>query len=188
MPAPLIVKDEVIARVFGVFRTYGYEGATIARLSKATGLGRASMYHYFPGGKDQMAREVLQVAQDWLAANVIEPLKTNRSLKARVTTMFQNLLTGYEGGEASCVINLLGIGEADGKFHDDLRQTTEVWLGGLSAFFQEFGMTSTIARRKAINVLTRIEGALILARALHDGAIFQGTLRELENELHAELK
>ena len=75
MPAPLIAKDEVLSRLFGVFRTYGYEGATLARISESTGLGRASLYHYFPGGKDEMAREVLGVAQGWLAQNVVAPLE-----------------------------------------------------------------------------------------------------------------
>jgi len=39
-----------------VFRTYGYEGATLSRISEATGLQRASLYHRFPGGKEAMAR------------------------------------------------------------------------------------------------------------------------------------
>jgi hypothetical protein len=69
-----------------------------------------------------------------------------------------------------------------------LLETTELWLGSFSALFRDSGMNSSVARRKAINVLARIEGALVLSRALHDGAIFQSTLRELEHELNAELK
>src|SRR5437762_12723369 len=42
-----------------VFRAHGYEGATLALITEATGLGKGSLYHFFPGGKAQMAAAVL---------------------------------------------------------------------------------------------------------------------------------
>lgn len=38
-------KEEVIPKLVSVFRHYGYEGATVSRLSQATGLKKASLYH-----------------------------------------------------------------------------------------------------------------------------------------------
>ena len=46
-----------------VFQTYGYDGATLSRISDATGLQRASLYHRFPGGKEEMAKFVLATCQ-----------------------------------------------------------------------------------------------------------------------------
>ena len=37
-----------------VFREYGYEGTSLARITKATGLGKGSLYHFFPGGKAEI--------------------------------------------------------------------------------------------------------------------------------------
>ena len=37
MPAALIPKEEVLARLLEVFREHGYEGASLAVLSEATG-------------------------------------------------------------------------------------------------------------------------------------------------------
>ena len=53
---------ELIARLSGVFRDVGYEGATLSALAAATGLQKASLYHRYPGGKQQMADEVLAAA------------------------------------------------------------------------------------------------------------------------------
>ncbi|TGQ06111.1 helix-turn-helix domain-containing protein, partial [Mesorhizobium sp. M00.F.Ca.ET.217.01.1.1] len=39
-----------------VFREHGYEGASLALIGAATGLGKGSLYHFFPGGKEEMAR------------------------------------------------------------------------------------------------------------------------------------
>jgi AcrR family transcriptional regulator len=38
-----------------LFRQFGYDGVTLSKISQATGLGKASLYHYFPGGKAEMA-------------------------------------------------------------------------------------------------------------------------------------
>jgi len=187
LPAPLIPKDEVSARLFGVFRTYGYEGATLARISEATGLGRASLYHYFPGGKDDMAREVLGVARGWLAQNVVAPLQSAASIHARIKTMLANLREGYSDGSASCVINLLGLGEADEKFHGDVNDTVELWLHALERLLKEAGITPARARRIALDAVVRVEGALVVARALHDKNVFLRTLYELERALSGEI-
>ena len=44
-------KEKIILQLIPVFRQYGYGGTSLAMLIKATGLGKASLYHYFPEGK-----------------------------------------------------------------------------------------------------------------------------------------
>ncbi len=56
------VKLQLISILDDVFRRRGYEGATLAELSRACGLGKASLYHHFPGGKDEMANLLLRRA------------------------------------------------------------------------------------------------------------------------------
>ena len=62
MSAPQVAKDEIVDRLFAVFRDRGFEGASLADLSRATGLGKSSLYHHFPEGKEQMAQAVLERA------------------------------------------------------------------------------------------------------------------------------
>jgi AcrR family transcriptional regulator len=186
MAAPLLSKDVVLDRIFSVFRTYGYEGATLARISQSTGLGRASLYHYFPGGKDEMAREVLTGARGWIGANIVATLDGNGSVAARLKAMTAALRTGYADGEASCVINLLGIGEAGDTFAGELRATLEPWLHALEKLLREAGVPVARGRRIAVDALVRIEGALVIARALRDNAVFVRTLGEVEKVLLEE--
>ena len=84
---------------------------------------------------------------------------------------------GYADGEASCVINLLGVGEAGEKFQRDLRETIELWLGALERSCKDAGVPAARARRRAaVDAVVRIEGALVVARALGDNAVFARTL------------
>ena len=45
-------KEQIIPQLIPIFRHYGYEGATVSRLSEATELKKASLYHHFQGGKE----------------------------------------------------------------------------------------------------------------------------------------
>ena len=49
----------MIPVVAEVFRAHGYEGATLSVITEATGLGKGSLYHFFPGGKEELAAAVL---------------------------------------------------------------------------------------------------------------------------------
>ena len=55
MPAALASREVVLERLLATFRDQGYDGASLAELSAATGLGKSSLYHHFPGGKVDMA-------------------------------------------------------------------------------------------------------------------------------------
>ena len=61
-PAP---KADIVRKLADVFSRHGYEGASLKLLSQATGLGRSSLYHYFPNGKEDMASAVLSSADTW---------------------------------------------------------------------------------------------------------------------------
>jgi AcrR family transcriptional regulator len=75
MPRPRsIEEDDLIGRLARVFREVGFEGASLSILAQATGLQRASLYHRFPGGKQQMAEEVLTTTGAWLEAKVLQVL------------------------------------------------------------------------------------------------------------------
>ena len=75
MPAPLLSRDAVIDRLLGAFRRYGYDAASLGQLSQATGLGRSSLYHYFPGGKEEMARAVLDRVDAWVHDAILAPMQ-----------------------------------------------------------------------------------------------------------------
>lgn len=54
-PMPSASRDVHIPALFQLFRESGYDGVSLAQIAVATGLGKASLYHHFPGGKVEMA-------------------------------------------------------------------------------------------------------------------------------------
>ena len=62
---PVRSRADVVTQLVDLFFRHGYNGTTLSLISSGTGLGRASLYHHFPGGKEEMARAVLEQAEIW---------------------------------------------------------------------------------------------------------------------------
>ena len=80
-------RSDVVPVVAEVFRTHGYEGATLSVITEATGLGKGSLYHFFPGGKEELAAAVLEEIESWFRVNVFAPLASNRDPEQAVKAM-----------------------------------------------------------------------------------------------------
>src|SRR6516165_9436370 len=81
-------RSELIAALAEVFREHGFHGASLDLISRRTGLGKGSLYHAFPGGKEQMAAEVLANIDAWFEQNVFTPLRDDvKPLRAIVKTL-----------------------------------------------------------------------------------------------------
>ncbi len=75
MAHPKIEHEELVEKLFEVFRESGYEGASLMQLSEATGLKKPSLYHRFPGGKEEMVEIVLDYADKYMREQVIKVLE-----------------------------------------------------------------------------------------------------------------
>lgn len=69
-------KQTHIPPLLDLFRQFGYDGVTLSKISQATGLGKASLYHHFPGGKDEMVETVLLTLEKGLAQIAAEALQS----------------------------------------------------------------------------------------------------------------
>jgi len=84
-------KEQIADRLFTVFRDRGFEGASIADLSRATGLGKSSLYHHFPAGKEQMAEAVLERTTAMVDSEILGAAQSSGTLKARIRRIVATL-------------------------------------------------------------------------------------------------
>jgi TetR/AcrR family transcriptional regulator, lmrAB and yxaGH operons repressor len=176
-------RAEAIAKILKVFRQNGYEGTTLSRLSKATGLGKASLYHYFPNGKEEMAQAVLDFIDEWMKANIFVPLKSAGTPRDRLQQMSENVDRLYCGGEQTCILAVLSLGEAKDLFHNQIQQALKSWIDTLAEVLIEAGIASIIARQRAEDAIIQIQGSLVLARGMDDTTPFQRVLKQLPEML-----
>src|ERR1044071_1951803 len=119
-------EEELLGRLASVFRDFGYEGASLSALSDGAGLQKASLYHRFPGGKQQMAEEVLGAALSWASEYVLAPLKGGGSPEVGLATVTRELDAFYSGGRKACLLNMLSAPRGkDGPFSAAIRSAFE---------------------------------------------------------------
>lgn len=176
--------DALIHRLSKGFRDLGFEGASIAKLTKLAGLRKASLYHRFPGGKVQMADRVLKAAYDWLEENVLDVLRSDAPPQERLCAMTAALDTLYEGGERACIINMLsGPLAQDTPFVEPIRATLLAWADALAGCIADAGLPKVVARRRAMRAIAMIQGSLVLARGLKSTQLFSDELARLPADL-----
>jgi TetR/AcrR family transcriptional repressor of lmrAB and yxaGH operons len=184
MPTIKVEPDDIIDRLMDVFRTVGYDGATLSKLSQATGLQRASLYHRFPGGKKEMAEAVLAHAGAWLDTHVLAPLTGSGTPQARLLKMAEALDRFYVQGGKSCLLDSLSFREGSALFHDHIRTAFAHWIAALAALVVEStGCPTAEAHRRAEDAVLSIQGALVLARGTGNTQPFQRVLTHLPSLL-----
>jgi len=138
----------------------------LTRIAQATGLGRASLYHRFPGGKEEMAEAVLDRADAWFVSHILAPLTEPGEPADRVRAMAKRLDAFYGGGRHSCLLDALSLGVAgDHSVRDHVQRSFAAWRGALADVARLSGFRRAEAERRAEEALVRIQGALVLARA-----------------------
>lgn len=178
--------DELLDRLSKVFRDAGFAGASLAALSEASGLQRASLYHRFPDGKEQMAREVLEAAGAWLDANVLTPLRGNAPPRERVAAIIARLKEFYSGGKQACLLNMLSSAQIhEGPFTKQIKAMFNAFIDTLAAVLVDAGFKDAEARRRAERAVMLLQGSLVMSRGMGSTRPFKSFLTMLPDELFA---
>jgi AcrR family transcriptional regulator len=179
-----IEEEELVARLSCVFRDVGYEGASLAMLAEAAGLQKASLYHRFPHGKQQMADEVLAAALSWYEAHILSPLTDEGSPAERIATVVRRLNDFYAGGRQACLLNMLAAPRAHGgPFAAAIKGAFEAIIKAFTAFTIDAGHEPKAARSRAERLVMLLHGSLVVSRGLGSPKPFKAFLEALPNEL-----
>ena len=184
MPKAMIDKTDMLDKIADVFRQYGYEGASLSRLVKATGLQRASLYHHFPGGKDEMALTVLNQALQRFVAAVLMPLKEEGVvIGTRLENMAKGLREVYCNGQKSCLLNTFSVDIENVELRQTVQSGFNAWVDGFKKIAIEAGFDKSEAIRIAQNAVIEIQGALVFARITGDQKPFVRITEKLPSML-----
>lgn len=183
MTQPKISEDQLLEKLTEVFQEHGYEGASLSLISDATGLGRASLYHRYPGGKTDMALAVLDRAEQWLESHVLGPLSGPGRPKDRIRAMSRRLREFYDSGRRSCLLHTLAVGSPGDRIREHIETSLRAWQAAMQEIARQAGHSRSEAQRRASEALVRIQGSLVVSRGLGDNKPFTRALRELPDLL-----
>ena len=179
MPAALITKQEVLTRLLATFRSDGYDGASLSELSQRTGLGKSSLYHYFPGGKAEMATAVLAHLEGVLGEAFGAAL-AGKSPEAKLSRLLDAVDSFYVGGKSACLLERLSASVDRSRFRKPLTRAFESFIAAFVDVGRAAALSEKVARARAEAAVARIEGALVLVAGTGDTGAFARALGDIK--------
>jgi len=176
-------RESALPALAEAFREHGFEGATLAALSKATGLGKGSLYNFFPGGKEEMMQAVLENIDGWFVNVIFSPLEHVVDPAAAITAMFDDVTAYFRSGRRVCIVGSLGLNSAGEAFSVRVKKYFARWISALAHCLEVGGAPPALALDLAEEAVSGIQGAIVLARALGDDTSFQRVVRRLQSTL-----
>jgi TetR/AcrR family transcriptional regulator, lmrAB and yxaGH operons repressor len=170
MPAPLLTKSDMLARLTDLFREKGFDGAALSDISESTGLGKSSLYHHFPNGKEEMALQVLAHLEDQLERALFEPMRSAEPPKQKLNRMLDTIDTFYDSGKKACLLERLCASVDATRFRRPLSRAFKTWIHAVE------------------DLVVRIEGALVVCAGTGSTDVFARAIRELRQTVLAPPK
>lgn len=174
--------DIVIERLMHVFRSFGYDGASLAELASETGLKKASLYHRFPDGKVGMANAVLDYVAGWSDSQIFGVLFSSEPAPERMGTVLNSINVLYGGGQLACILRAMAHGTAAEIFKEKISNIFQRWISAFTHLATDLGHDSSEAKRLGESALIKIQGSLILAQTMQKPELFQQTLNDIKTD------
>jgi TetR/AcrR family transcriptional regulator, lmrAB and yxaGH operons repressor len=179
-------RADILPRLAEIFREYGYEGASLAIIGARTGLGKGSLYHFFPGGKEEMAAAVIDEIGQWFEHRIYEPLRSSADPQAALMSMCDDVSAYFHSGRRICLIGAFALDNVRDRFAARVNDYFAAWRSALADALQRRGDTASRAETLSEDTLIAIQGALVLARALDQPELFQRSMDRIRADLSAQ--
>ncbi|TYA74750.1 TetR/AcrR family transcriptional regulator [Seonamhaeicola marinus] len=179
-----VLEDDILVGLTQVFRARGYEGASLKELADATGLKKASLYHRFPSGKQEMAEAVLGHVSTWADQKVFKPLLNSESFppEVRLKEALTQIKTLYNDGKNTCILRALSMEDSLYLFESHIQTGMNKWINAFTQIAEELNFSKSDAKAEAVNTLINIQGSLVVSKGLNDYSIFLNTIKNIEDK------
>ncbi|HUO46122.1 MAG TPA: TetR/AcrR family transcriptional regulator [Acidimicrobiia bacterium] len=152
-----------------LFRRQGYHGTPVSQILDESGAPRGSLYFHFPGGKEQIAAEAVEIASTemvTLIERARERSATAVEFIGRVTGGIARWLeqSDYVEGCPIATVTLELVPSVD-EVAEAVRGAYRLWTELIRDGLIGFGLPADKAEGVALLSVTAIEGGLLLSRA-----------------------
>ncbi|GAA1397541.1 TetR/AcrR family transcriptional regulator [Luteococcus peritonei] len=179
------VRERMVAGATRLLATKGLQATSFSEVIELTSTPRGSIYHHFPGGKDELVLAALQES----CTIVLDGLGKAEGQDAAV--VLDTLVTGWrellERSEYSmgCAAVAVTVATDNDELLEAAGQVFHDWEGRLTELYTAGGLSVQDAADFAAHSLATIEGAVILSRAERSIAVFDRAVRVLPRLLEA---
>ncbi len=178
-PMPSPVRDRMISGALDLLARRGLQATSFAEVTQATQTPRGSIYHHFPGGKQELVLAAIDLnAQQWLdvVASVERrsPEQVVSELLGRLRTYLDE--TKFEAGSA---VGAVTVAAENPTQLEHCCAAFDAFKGGLAKALTDCSVTTAAAREYASLLTSSMIGMTMTARAARSYDGFDASARQL---------
>jgi AcrR family transcriptional regulator len=167
-------RERIVAATASLFQRQGFTGSGLKQISAESGAPFGSVYHFFPGGKEELAEEVLRTGGAFF-------LGLYEVIAEEAPDLVTGLRAFFDGAAQTLrdtdYADACPIGTVAGEIastHERLRVASsdvfDSWIEALASRSAAAGIEPRRARELAESTVAILEGAFLLSRARRDTA------------------
>ena len=177
------IRRRIVTTMARLLRRQGYAATGLAQIISESGAPKGSLYHYFSGGKEQIAAEAL-VHAGALVQATLDALRQTESNPPAIIRAYGALLEGWmskSGFADGCPLTttLLETAPARTRLAAIGSDAFAAWQDVFAAALRDAGVPAARADDLALAALMMIEGALVLARVRREATPIRVTTMEI---------
>ncbi|HEX4753398.1 MAG TPA: TetR/AcrR family transcriptional regulator [Solirubrobacterales bacterium] len=154
-------RDRILFATAELFRRQGYHGTGLKQIVAEADAPFGSLYHHYPGGKQELGEQVIESAGAFFQALVTAVYDAESSTEDAVRAVFAGAAATLEATDYEDACPIAAVALEVASTDDRLRRATaavfERWTEALTERLGD--------RAKALAVIAALEGAFVLCRA-----------------------
>ena len=163
-------RDRILFASAELLRRQGYGGTGLKQVLGQAQAPFGSLYHFFPGGKEELAEETLRAGgRFFLALYEHVSAEAGGDLERIAHDFFHGAADTLAATDFHDACPIATVAGEIASTHDRLRQAAadafESWLGALQRDCEAAGIAPDRARTLAVTFLALLEGAFLLSRS-----------------------
>ena len=180
-------RERMIQSALVLMGEHGVEATSFSQVIERSGAPRGSIYHHFPGGKEQLIAEATRYAGDALAKLMTEAVEQHEDPVAAVdaiTGFWRTVLYDSDFAAGCPVIAATLESEHSPAAREAAREAFQRWEQLYTEMLTRAGLPEQRARSLGSTAISAVEGAVILSRAQHSNRPLERVVDELRKLFH----
>jgi AcrR family transcriptional regulator len=163
-------RERIVNAGATLFRRQGYTATGVKQIVAEAEAPFSSLYHFFPGGKDQLTVEIIGTSGQMFQQLVEFVFDAAPDILTGVRDCFAGAAETLRQTDYADACPIATVALEVASTNEPLRQATaevfESWIESATGRFVSAGIRQDTARELAIGMIGALEGAFVLARAM----------------------
>lgn len=183
-------RDRMVAGAADMLRRRGLNATSVRELAKHSGAPLGSTYHYFPGGKTQLAAEAVRFADALTVRTLTRRLDAGPVAGLRAFVEMWRAVVLDSDFHAGCPVLAVSVEYQPVTGDEPRRAAAEAfthWTDLLATSMRDHGAADDDAARTATLIVAALEGTVAMCRAQRSIEPLDHTLEALEALVRATI-